>query len=450
MLLSEQETRRICQQLLGFTRADDAAATVTSEDYAHARFAANSFATSGERHGATVQLTVWIEGKRGAASANQTDPATLRMVADEAERLARLSPIDVEHIPSLGPQKYREVRGYVAASGKTSPDYRAGIVNQAIAACEKARVIGAGFFSARGYSNGYATRNGNFSFERSSFAGLSVTARAADGGSSGYFLRSHFDVGKLDTARITREAVRKAIESAGPRPLPAGDYPVILEPQCVADLLGSFLAGAFDARSADEGRSAFSAPGGRTRLGEKVFDEKIRLSSDPWHPEVPGSQDVAGGIPAQRIDLVRDGVVESLVYSRFWAKEKGKEATPGPVNTLLTTAGKTASVNEMVQATERGLLLGRFWYIRLVDPRTILVTGLTRDGIWYIENGKIQYPVRNFRFNQSVIQMLAPGNVEMIGASERVGTSESGGRNVGFFPALKLRSFHFASQSEAI
>jgi predicted Zn-dependent protease len=165
---------------------------------------------------------------------------------------------------------------------------------------------------------------------------------------------------------------------------------------------------------------------------------------------VPGSQDAQDGLPAQKLYLVRNGVLENLVYSRFWAKQTNKQPTPGPVNMLLESSARPASIEEMIRATDRGLLVGRFWYIRMVDPRTVLLTGLTRDGVWYIEKGKIVHPVRNFRFNQSIIQMLADGNVDLIGAADRVGGSEGQGRGVGFYPALKLRAFNFTSQSEAV
>ena len=157
---------------------------------------------------------------------------------------------------------------------------------------------------------------------------------------------------KLDTLRIAREAIRKALESRNPHTLEPGLYPVILEPQAVADLL-SFFPYSFDARSADEGRSPFSAPGGKTRLGEKIFDERINLYSDPWHPELPGSQSAQDGISAQKIHLVRNGVLENLVYSRFWAQRKEKQPTPGPVNSILESSTPSSSLEEMIKAADR-------------------------------------------------------------------------------------------------
>jgi predicted Zn-dependent protease len=449
MLLTEKEARAITDKLLGYVKADDCTVSVSSETYSHLRFAANSFTTNGRRENTTVNIAVWIDKKRGAASTNDTDEASLRATVEEAERLARISPVDREYLPTLAAQTYKPTNGYAEATANINVSDRARSINEVISACEKAGVVGAGFHQARGTAGAFASKRGNFAFERSSLVSLGMTARTKDGASSGYFLRNHFDVARLDTQRVAREAIRKALESRDARAIEPGVYPVILEAQAVADLLTGFAFG-FDARSADEGRSAFSVPGGKTRLGERVFDERINLYSDPWSAELPGSQSAQAGLPAQKIYLVKGGGVENLIYSRFWAQQKGKEPTPGPVNTILESSAPPATVEEMIKATPRGLLVSRFWYIRSTDPRTASLTGLTRDGVWYIEGGKIQYAVKNFRFNQSIMQMLAPGNVEMIGAPERVGNSESQGDNSALLPALKLKAFNFTSQSEAV
>ncbi|HEY2963632.1 MAG TPA: TldD/PmbA family protein [Pyrinomonadaceae bacterium] len=449
MLLTEKDARAICDKLLSYVKADDAAVSVSSENYGHLRFASNAFTTSGARENATIGVTVWVDNKRGAASTNEIDDESLKATVALAEQLARISPVDREYMPTLSKQTYKPVNGYAEATSNISVVSRAKTINDVISACEKAKVVGAGFHQARGSSSATATKNGNFMYEQSSLISLATTARTPDGTSSGYFLRNHFDVAKLDTARVANEAIRKALESRNPRVLEPGVYPAILEPQAVADLL-SFFAFSFDARSAEEGRSPFSAPGGKTKVGEKIFDERINVYSNPWHPELPGTQSAQGGLPAQKIYLVRNGVLENLVYSRFWAKQKGKEPTPGPVNSIIESSQSPVAVEEMIKSMDRGILLGRFWYIRNVDPRTALQTGLTRDGIWYIENGKIQYPVKNFRFNQSLMELLAPGNVDMIGKPERVGSSEGQGGNASLLPALKVNKFHFSSQSEAV
>jgi len=349
-------------------------------------------------------------------------------------------------LPTLGPQTYKPVNGYVEATVNPALEARAHAIDQIIRECEKEKVIGAGFHHSNGSASAFVTKNGNFIYSRSSLASLSVTARTPDGGSSGFFLRNHFDIGKLDTSRIGREAINKALTSQNSRTLEPGIDPVILEAQAADDLIHL----GFEARSADEGRSPFSSPGGKTRIGEKVFDERINFYSDPWRPELPGSEAAQDGIPAGRVDFVKNGVLENLRYSRYWASQQGKEPTPGPVNSILESSAPPATVEQMIKSMSRGFLVSRFWYIRDVDPRTALYTGLTRDGVWLIEDGKIKCAVRNFRFNQSVLQLLAPGNVEMIGASERVCGSEAQGRGASLTPALKVKEFHFTSQSEAI
>jgi predicted Zn-dependent protease len=449
MLLTEKDGRAICEKLLSYVKAEDAVVNVNSENYGHLRFAQNSFTTSGSRENLAVNVTVWIDNKRGAAATNEVDDESLKAVVALAEQLARIARVDREYMPTLGKQTYKPIDGYAEATSNISLTSRAKTIDDVISACEKAKVIGAGFHQARGSAGASATKNGNFIYERSSLVSLSTTARTPDGTGSGYFLRNHFDVAKLDTTRVANEAIRKSLNSRNPRVLEPGVYPAILEPQAVADLLGFFAFG-FDARSAEEGRSPFSDGDGKTKVGQQLFDERINIYSDPWHPDLPGAQSAQGGISSQKIYLVRNGIVENLIYSRFWAKQKGKEPTPGPVNSIMESSMSPSALEDMIKSMDRGLLLGRFWYIRSLDPRTVTQTGLTRDGIWYVEKGKIQYPVKNFRFNQSVMQLLAPGNVDMIGKPERVGTSEGQGGNSSLLPALKVKQFHFSSQSEAV
>lgn len=449
MLLTEQETKAFTEKILSFVKADDASAGVGSDKLSHLRFAGNNILTSGSRVSRSASVTVWIGGKRGAASTNDLDDASLRDMVERAQKIAATAPVDREYVPTLGKQEYKPTGGYVESTANLSLTDRAKAIGAIISECEKKGVIGAGFHATRVQAGGSMTKNGNFEYERTTNVSLSTTARTPDGKSSGYFLRSHYDISKLDTKRISNEAIRKAIQGKGARMIDPGVYTVILEPQAVADLMGN-LGFLFNARNAEEGRSVFSAPGGKTKLGEKMFDEKVTILSDPWNAELPGSQSAQGGIPAQRVVMVKDGVVENLTYNRFWAKQKGKEPTPGPVNTIFQTSGPTHSIEDMIKSTERGILVGRFWYIRSTDARTASSTGLTRDGVWMIENGKIAYPLSNFRFNQSITQMLGPGNVLMVGKSERVGGSEGGGSNASLLPALKLKAFNFTSQSEAV
>ncbi len=449
MLLTESDSRTLTDKILSYVKADDASAGVGSDKRSHLRFAANNVLTSGAQESRSANVTVWIDGKRGSASTNDIDDASLKTMVEQAEKIARTSPVDREYLPTLGKQKYKPTPGYVEATANLSLTDRAQSIGQILSECEKSKVIGAGFHSARASSGGSGTKNGNFEFEKTTNVSLAVTARLRDGSSSGYFLRSHYDIAKLDTMRIARESIRKALDGANARTLEPGVYTVILEHQAVADLLGGLGFG-FNARNAEEGRSVYSAPGGKTRLGEKIFDERLNIYSDPWNAEVPGSQSAQGGLPAEKLYLVKNGVIENLTYNRYWAKQKGKQPTPGPVNTIIDSSGPKTSIEEMIKSTKRGILVSRFWYIRTTDARTASSTGLTRDGVWFVENGKIAYPLKNFRFNQSMTQMLAPGNIDLIGTPERVGSSEGGGAGASLLPALKIKQFNFTSQSEAV
>jgi len=444
MLLTEKEAKEITDKILSYIKADDAQVAVSSEKTSHLRFARNAFSTSGNTVERTANITVWIKGKRGSSSTSDLSDESLKAMVAQAEQTAEISPVDREYLPTLGKQYYKLSNGYVESTANLSLTNRAKAIGDILKTSEKQNVISAGFHQTNATTQGFATKNGNFGFERRTNASLSVTARTADGASSGYFARSHFDINRLNTARIASESIRKALDGRNAKTIEPGVYTVILEPQAVADLLGN-ISFQFDARSAEEGRSPYSLTGGKTKLGQKIFDERLNIYSDPWNAELPASASAQGGIPAQKIYLIRNGVLENLIYSRFWASKSNKQATPGPVNTIMESSARASSIEEMIAATPKGLLISRFFYIRATDPRTASQTGLTRDGVWMIENGKIAYPVRNFRFNQSTLQLLAQGNVEMISAPERVGEGSGA-----LLPALKVKAFNFTSPSDAV
>jgi predicted Zn-dependent protease len=442
MLFNKKESKKITDKILSYVKADDAQVSVRSEKSSNLRFANNAFLTSGSILESGASITVWKDGKSGSASTSDFEESSLKTMVELAEKVASISPVDRQYLPTLGLQKYKEVPGFVEATSKLELDDRARRAGRIISESKKAGVVSAGFHNSTARSNATATRNGNFDFERNTFAQLSVTARATDGSSSGYFQRGHHDIGRLDTDRIARESISKAATGRGARVIEPGVYPVILEPQAVGDLLGR-IRSQFNARRAEEGRSPFSASGGKTKLGEQVFDESLDILSDPWNVEAPGSQSAQAGLPAEKMYLVKKGVLENLIYSRFWAKRKGVSATPGPVNTIISGQGSPTAISDMIKGSKKALLIGRFWYIRTTDARSASVTGLTRDGVWMIEDGKIAYPVTNFRFNQSLMQMIAKGNVEAVGTPERIGSSS-------LIPALKIKAFNFTSVSQAV
>lgn len=212
---------------------------------------------------------------------------------------------------------------------------------------------------------------------------------------------------------------------------------MILEPAASIGLLQNMF-GSFNARTADEGRSFMSKEGGGTKLGEKIVDERINIYSDPLHPDVPTATWNGSGQTLKKMNWIENGVVKNLAYGRYWAKEKGVDPVPFPSNGIM--AGGDASLEDLIKDTNKGILVTRLWYIRSVDPQTLLYTGLTRDGTFYIENGKIKHPVKNFRFNESPIIML--NNLETLGQQVRI--------NGNLIPYMKVRDFTFTSLSDAV
>jgi predicted Zn-dependent protease len=286
------------------------------------------------------------------------------------------------------------------------------------------------------------TSKGLYAYNKATSVDFTVTMRSNDGTGSGWAAADLNDVSKLNAADISKIAIDKALMSRNAKAIEPGKYTVILEPSAGADLIRLMLN--MNARQADEGRSFLSKKGGGTKLGEKLVDERVNIYTDPWSEDVPASPWSGDGLARKKMDLIRNGAVANLIYDRYWATQKNVEAVPFPGNAIMD--GGSASLEDMIKDTKKGILVTRFWYIRPVDPQTLLYTGLTRDGTFYIENGKIKHPIKNFRFNESPIIML--NNLETLGQQKRAVTSE-GGTNV-YIPYMKIRDFTFSSLSDAV
>jgi predicted Zn-dependent protease len=275
-----------------------------------------------------------------------------------------------------------------------------------------------------------------------------MTARTPDGTGSGWARAGSRDWGTIDPAAVGRTAARKAQASRNPEAIAPGLSTAVLEPQAVNDLV-PLLSNALSARAAHEGRSAFSKPGGGTRIGEKVVDERVTLSTDPADPDLLGFPFDIEGLPIRRTVWIEKGVLRNLAFPRFWAHKQGAQptgssiynGTPAMLGGGLKLAGGTKTTEELIAGCERGVLITRFFYIRSLEPRTVLYTGLTRDGSFLIERGKVTRPLKNFRWNESPLLML--NRLEDIGRPEPV----SAGRRM---PALRIREFNFTSLSDAV
>jgi predicted Zn-dependent protease len=271
-----------------------------------------------------------------------------------------------------------------------------------------------------------------------------MTARTTKGEGSGWASASSMRIADIDYGQVARVAIAKARASVEPRPIEPGSYVTILEPACVANLM-SLLSWSMDARRADEGRSYFSAPQGGTRKGEKLFAPSVDLYTDPVEAAAPGVPWGSEGLPQTRRSWIEKGVLANLHIDRFWAQKTGVEPVPPPSNLILS--GGQGTVEDLIATTRRGLLVTSLWYIRSVDPRTLLFTGLTRDGVFWIEDGKVAYPVKNLRWNESVAAVLK--NVDAMSASTRV-PPRPGRQSTYVVPALRLKNFSFTSTSDAV
>ncbi|RYG04836.1 MAG: TldD/PmbA family protein, partial [Chitinophagaceae bacterium] len=401
------------------------------------RYARNAVSTAGESSTMSLGVSSSFGKKTGNATINEFDDASLQKVVKRAEELAQLAPENPEYMPLLGPQTFAESIGYINSTAAITPDTRAEMVAKSLQVSKEAKLEAAGFLENSTRFNSMMNSKGLFGYNTSTDVSFSVTVRNQQGTGSGYVDQSFNDVGKLDTLSLSKIAAGKANGSAGARAIEPGKYTVILEPLAASDMLGNIAFG-LDARQADEGRSFMSKKGGGTRLGEQLFNEQVTIYTDPLNPELPGNTWSGDGLPITKTTWVDKGVVKNLSYSRYWAQQKNVAPLPGGRGMIMEGGNK--SLEDLIKGTEKGILVTRFWYIRSVDPQTLLLTGLTRDGTFYIENGQIKFPVKNFRFNESPIIML--NNVEELGKPVRSG-------NV-IIPPMKIRDFTFTSLSDAV
>jgi len=436
-ILTKEEAQAILKKVIGFSKADECEVNLGGSTGGNIRYARNAVSTAGEISNMSLSVNSTFGKKTGTASINEFDDASLEKVVRRAEELAQLSPENPEYMPLLGGQAFDDSITYNAATAAMTPDTRAEMVLKSLTVAKEAKLEAAGFLENSNGFRAVMNSKGLFAYNKSTDVSFSVTVRNQAGTGSGYVSQSFNDLSKMDTLAQSKIAAMKANGSAGAKAIEPGKYTVILEPLAASDMISNMFRG-FDARSADEGRSFMSKKGGGTRLGEQLFSDNVTIYSDPMNEELPSATWNSDGLPLKKTVWVDKGVVKNLSYSRYWAKEKG--VAPLPFSRSMIIEGGTQSLEELIKSTEKGILVTRFWYIRSVDPQTLLLTGLTRDGTFYIENGEIKFPLKNFRFNESPVIML--NNVEAFGKSVRSGDM--------LVPPMKIRDFTFTSLSDAV
>jgi predicted Zn-dependent protease len=442
MILQEKDIKGLLENIIAQNPGKELDVGISSSETGSTRFADNAITTNGVYNSLNLYVAVTKGKKRGIALVNELSRDKINEAVARADTLADVAPENPELMPSLGPQTYPKIPPvYYQRSADFSPGERAESILAVVEKAKKNKVTAAGFFETGSSASGSLNSKGLYYFLTASRAYYSNTIRSEGG--SGWASADDENVEKVSTEGLSDRALQKALGSRKAKPLAAGKYTVILEPAAAADMVW-FLLYNFSAREADEGRTFLSLGEGKNRLGEKLVSPKITIFSDPAFPEIPAFPIGEDGLPQSKTAWVEKGVVKNLSYTRFWAQKMNKEPVGFPPNIIMD--GENHTLEELIQSTKRGVLVSRFWYIRDLNPMILLLTGLTRDGTFLIENGKISHPVNNFRFNESPVNVLK--NVEMMSRPVRAVGGEVG--QSAFVPALKVRDFNFSSVSDAV
>ena len=438
--LTGAELERIAERVLKLSNADEIEVEIDATADALTRFANNVIHQNVADQTLSISVRAVVDGRTARASTNKTDEESLQRVVASAVSLARNEPKDPDLLPMLRAQKYQKVERFFASTAETTPQDRAHAVKRVCQMADKNKQTAAGIFSCGSMHSLLANSKGLRARHQQTRSEFSVTILEPN--SSGWAKANSPDIRNIDPDDLAARASRKCADSRNPREIPAGNYTTILEPPAILDLVG-FLFYDFAGTAVLDKRSCFTG-----RMGTKLLGESITLWDDVYHPLQTGAPFDGEGLPRQKVLLVERGVPRNLVYARATAKKmKTKPSGHGfslpneygeaPMN--LVFAGGNKSVDDMVGSTERGILVTRLWYIREVDPYEKILTGMTRDGTFLVENGRITGGIRNFRFNQGILEMLS--KVEMLGVPVRGAGEESFEMVV---PAMKVRDFHFS------
>lgn len=453
-MLTQSQVEKIFEKVKKFSSVAEVEVIFSSTDYALTRFANNTIHQNVAEVNEVASIRVAFDGKTARATTNRFDDEGLKRAVQSAESMARVQEPDPEHLPMA---KANEGNGADTTSrwcdqtAALAPAERAEGVGQIVAVAKKNKLVTAGIFSASRSAEAVVNSNGLSAYHQQTSAEVSITMLANS--SSGWQKANSPDVKNVDPVRLAEIAAQKARDSRGPKELPPGKYTVILEPAAVLDLVG-FMFWDFGGLAILDQRSFLN-----NRIGTKLFGENITIVDDVAHPLQSNAPFDGEGVRRRRVSLVEKGVIRSLVYARATAEKMRKseykdkvgeinvtghgfplpnEMGEAPTNIVFLTPSGEQTVEQMIAGTERGILITRLWYIREVDPYEKILTGMTRDGTFLVEGGQVKHGLLNFRFNQSLIEML--NNVEAMGKAVRASGEEAFDMVV---PAMKIRGFNF-------
>jgi predicted Zn-dependent protease len=450
-MYSRDEVKALTDKVLNMAKADAVEVDFSGGERAGTRWANSTITVNLVQLDQQLSLSVRHGSKVGTATTRQFDDESLKAMVDEATENAASARENPNLPPLVGPQDYVPIDAALPPMVNFGPGERAEMVRKSVAVCDKKGALGSGYIPKNFQTTCSANSAGLFAYYQYAEAGLILTCRTPDGRGSGWAgITGVKDLSLIDPVRISEIAADKAVKSQKPRALEPGRYTVILESRPAARFL-SLMTGIFNARAVETGPRSYltGTEKGTSKLGQKVFSDLVTIKSDIGNPILRQTSILPDGTPARPVTWIEKGILKNLYYDQQYAARVKKDPTPATTNMSLVLEGSNQSVEQMIKSTRRGLLVSFFWYIRAVDQPTLLNTGMTRDGLFLIENGEIAGPVQNFRWNMSPI--VGFNNVTAIGQSVPMHTGESyDGGGTALVPAVRIEDFYMTSVSPAV
>jgi predicted Zn-dependent protease len=451
-MYSRDEVKAITDKVIDMSKADAIEVEFTGGERSATRFANSNITANMVQYERNLSVTIHVGTRSATASTRDFDEASLRTAVEDAQKRAQEARENPDAVPLVeGPQDYVTVEAVLPSGVSFGPAERARMVKQSLDVCQKKGVIGSGYIPKVHLTTCTANSKGLFAYYQYAEASFTLTCRTKDGGGSGWAGSTGIkDVSLIDATELTEIASDKALKSQKPRAIEPGRYSTILEPRANARFL-SLMTGLFNARTAEGavGNYFSGKQPGTTKVGEKLFSEAFTLRTDIGNPVLRQTPVGTDGMAARPTTWIEKGVLKNLAYDRAWARRQKKDATPASINQSLVMDGSDMSVEQMIKTTKRGLLVTFFWYIRAVDPPTLLNTGMTRDGLFLIENGEIAGPVQNFRWNMS--PLVGYNNITAVGKPVPMHTGESyDGPGTALVPPVRIEDFFMTSISPAV
>ncbi|MBD1897056.1 metallopeptidase TldD-related protein [Coleofasciculus sp. FACHB-129] len=440
-LISKDRAISLLEEVIKQSEAEEVFVSLSTGEESLSRFSENQISQNISSTQFKLTITSYFGRKSASSSTTDLDSDASASAIKRSEELARFAPEDPEWVPLLEPQVYEErTPAFDEATATLSPLARGEIIQRVCAMSAKAGVDGSGTLSTETNLYAIANSRGLRACNQTTEADFSFTARIGDG--SSWCNRSAWALEQLPIEELTQQLIERAIKSRQPREVHPGAYPVVFDGAAFAALL-PWIVWNLDARAADEGRSFMSRtdesgkPAGN-RLGEAMFSPIVQVQRNAAHPLLQLGTFFGDGLSNDYKEVIQDGIPQTLSYSRYWAAQQGKKPTGAMYPIVMT--GSDRSLADLIAQTERGILVSRAWYVRYVNPRSLVVTGMSRDGTFWIEDGQIAYPIKNLRFNQSLPEMLR--DVDALSTVQRYGSS--------VVPGVRVGAFNFSSVTDSV